>query len=317
MKRTVLAVAMVVGLVSAINAEDAKTKPINNLEEVKKLYEAERYREAYKLASGHKTWSFLYGKEREAKEEGVNRFLRLTEGTNDLPTLGYRCKFFAGMNPIPPEGIDDAKKLSEHHDWRYKGNGLITLAADARNRGDKAKELDFVFKSILTVLNKYSAGSLRRIALLYDKEKNDKAALAFRILGWYVLKDSPANYWYKGISKEIADDLEKLGKSELANKWLKWVDNPLKSGVFPLYGVYEFPAKWKADLKVALEDFDRTTAYNMWRYTETLYQLGRIDEAMDIMDKTLQLKHPPNNVKAMESSLVEWEKWSEVFPQNL
>lgn len=288
---------------------------------MKALYRAGNYPEAYKAAAtagNAKGWVFLYREERRT-EQGVDRFLRLTEGTDDGRLLGWRCNLFAKMNPVPPQGIEDAKTLSAQPDYRFRGSGFLTFAADARNRGADDEELGFLFDSMLTstVLNEYSVATLRRIAALYDRKQAPRAALAFRALAWYVLKDRPAAYWYKGMAEEIAGHLRTLGRAELAGEWLEWSEAPLKSGVFPLYGVYKFPEKWETQVKASLQDFDRSTASRMWRYADFFHQLGHIDEAMAIADQTLPMKHASSRRKAMESHVAEWKKWSEVFPEHL
>jgi len=309
-----------------LGGKDSKVGTSTGTErEVKEHYAAGRYEKAYALTLSNRLGnavSFLYVEEHRAKK--VQRFLDLTGKTEWDGVLLCRNLAFVQMNPIPPRGIEDAKKLCKAPDQRETGQpgpafyGFRTLIKDAANKGDAARQRRMLFKALL-------AGQLMatltpeacEVARIYEEDSDLGQALAFWVMAWCMERERQNKSWFGRIGENIGRLLGKMRLDAKAAAWVAWSAKPLDSGEFPLYGTYRFPPAWTEALDAKLSDFDRSDPRRNYHYAQMLFQLGRVKDAIQVGTQSLRLARAASTTKNMKRNIAPYDKWQEAFPRGI
>lgn len=293
--------------------------------QVKELYAAGQYPDAYALAITNKLSGalvFLYGADQKSNPE---RFLELTGQTGWESVLLYRNLIYAGMNPIPPRGIEDARKLVLAPDLRDTGQpgpacyGYLTLIRDAQNRGALEQLPGLLTQALLAgQLSSTMTPQACELARIYQQQGDDRRALAFWALAWCMERDrQPVRALSGEIAANIANTLDRMGLDEKARVWQKWAGQPLAGGDFPLYGAYSFPPEWIRAVTAKFTDFDRSAPLKNFMYAQMLFRVGRVREAIAIRDQALNLLTAASMRAWVERDTRHYESWLQAFPRGI
>lgn len=310
---------------AVLGGAESRTGEATGLErEVRELYAAGRVEDAYRLAIRHRLHravSFLYGEEIKAHRD---RFLQLTGDTEWEGVLLCRNLAFARMDAIPPRGIEDAKRLTKVPDQSETGQagpafyGYRTLIRDAENRGDTDREIDLLFKALLTgQLMSTLSPEACELGRVYEKQKDLRASLAFRVLAWSMEKERRRKGLFETITRNITRNLATLGLQEKVQEWTRWSAAPRESGPFPLYDTYKFPPEWATALEAKLKDYDRSAPRRNYHYAMMLFQVGRVREALTANAESVHLARSASFRKRAREAGVCYREWREAFPRGI
>jgi len=159
--------------------------------EVRELHAAGQHERAYDVAIKNRlasAVSFLYVEEHKAH---TDRFLELTGNTEWDGVLLCRNLAFARMDPIPPRGLADARRLCKAPDQKETGQpgpalyGFRTLIKDAENRADPELQLQLLYEVLIAgQLSATLTPEVCKVARLHRGRNELRGSLAFWVLAW-------------------------------------------------------------------------------------------------------------------------------------